>query len=126
MRSCLPLLAMSLGACGSPSDATGSGNAWVQGVVSQASGLPLAKSTVRVACGKHGARVVVATDTAGHYITQLWVEEASLDADRRAHCQFSAPYAAEPRVQLDTLLGFARFTQLPALQVVDLRERPEL
>jgi hypothetical protein len=126
MRSFLALLALALGACGSPSDATGSGNAWVQGVVSQVSGLPLANSTVRVACGHHGARVVVATDTAGHYITQLWVDEASLDADGRASCQFSAPDAADPRVQLDTLLGFARFTQLPALQVLDLRERPEL
>jgi hypothetical protein len=126
MRSFLALLAMGLGACGSASDPTGSGHAWVQGVVSRVSGLPLANSTVRVACGRHGAPVVVATDTAGHYITQLWVDEASLGADGRAACQFSAPAAADPRVQLDTLLGFARFTQLPALQVVDLRERPEL
>jgi hypothetical protein len=126
MRSFVALLAMGLGACGSPSDPTGSGHAWVQGVVSQVSGLPLANSTVRVACGRHGARVAVATDTAGHYITELWVDEASLDADGRAACQFSAPDAADPRVQLDTILGFARFTQFPPLQVVDLRERPEL
>jgi hypothetical protein len=54
------------------------------------------------------------------------VDGARLDADGRALCQFSAPDVADPRVQLDTLLGFARFTQLPALQVVDLRERPDL
>jgi hypothetical protein len=125
MRSFLPLLAMGLGACGSPSDPTGFGNAWVQGQVSQVSGVPLAHSTVRVACGHHRAQVVVSTDSAGHYITQLSVDGASLDADGRAHCQFSAP-KADPQVQLDTLLGFARFGQLPALQVVDLRERPEL
>jgi hypothetical protein len=107
MRFFLPLLA--LGACGSPSDATGSGSAWVQGVVSQVSGLPLANSTVRVACGHHAARVVVATDTAGHYITQLSVDEASLEADGRASCQFSAPDAADPRVQLDTPPGVRPF-----------------
>ena len=63
MRICLPLLAVVLGACGSPSDSsdnTGSGDAWVQGVVSH------------------------------------------------------------------TILAFARFTQFPPLQVVDLRERPSL
>ena len=125
MRPYLPLLGLVLGACGSPSDATGSGNAWVQGVVTQVSGFPLANSTVRVACGKHAARVVVPTDTVGHYITHLSVDEASLDADGQAPCLFSAPNA-DPRAQLDTLLGFARFGQLPALQVVDLRERPEL
>jgi hypothetical protein len=125
MRSFLALLAMALAACGSPSDPTGFGNAWVQGQVSHASGVPLAHSTVRVACGHHGAQVVVSTDSAGHYITQLSMDGASLDADGRAACQFSAP-KADPQVQLDTLLGFARFGQLPALQVVDLRERPEL
>jgi hypothetical protein len=93
--------------------------------VSQLSGVPLAHSTVRVACGHHGAQVVVSTDSAGQYITQLSVDGASLDTDGRALCQFSAPKAA-PRVQLDTLLDFARFGQAPALQVVDLRERPEL
>ena len=128
MRVCLPLLAVVLGACGSPSDSsvnTGSGDAWVQGVVSQMSGLPLANSTVRVACGHHGAAVVVATDSAGHYITQLWADQASLDANGRALCQFSAPNP-DPHVQLDTILAFARFTQFPPLQVVDLRERPSL
>jgi hypothetical protein len=125
MRSCFPLLAVVLSACGSPSDPTGFGNAWVQGQVSPVSGVPLAHSNVRVACGHHGAQVVVSTDSAGQYITQLSVDGASLDAEGRALCQFSAP-KADPRVQLDTLLGFARFGQAPALQVVDLRERPEL
>ena len=67
--------------------------------------------------------MVVPTDAAGNYLAHISVDEPSLDANAgRAVCRFIALDAARPRIRLDTVLGFARFTQLAALQFVDLRE----
>ncbi len=71
--------------------------------------------------------MVVTTDSTGQYLAQLTAGKAALDADgSRVRCEFAAPSGPQPRATLDTLLGFARFTQLPALQTVNLRERPAL
>lgn len=111
-------------ACSSPTDPfnSGPGSATVQGQVTSSSGAAMPNTSVRIACPEVAA-VVVATDAAGHYLTNLEASASSLTLlSNRVTCHFSEPADGTPRVQLDTTLGFARGPVLVALQTVNLRE----
>ncbi len=111
-------------ACSSPTDPfnSGPGTATVQGQVTSAAGDAVPNTTVRIACPGVAA-VIVATDAAGRYLTNLETSASSLTlSSNRVSCHFSEPAEGTARVQLDTALGFARGPVLVALQTVNLRE----
>jgi hypothetical protein len=112
-------------ACSSPSDpfTSGAGHASVTGVVVDASGSPRATTTVRIACAGGADAVIVPTDDAGHYLSNLWTGKDPFSGKGgRLKCRFTEPATGAVRVQVDTSLGFARGPVLVPLQFVDLRE----
>ena len=112
-------------ACSSPTDpfSSGPGYASVRGQVTSAGGGAIPNTSVRIACPGVAA-VVVATDSAGRYLSGLQASASSFTlTSSRITCRFSEPAEGIPRVQIDTALGFARGPVLVALQTVNLQER---
>ena len=115
-------------ACGSPSAldslASGPARATVTGLVRSSEGSPIAGTTIRIACSGAADPVAVATDSAGHYLTNLFSGSDPFDGNfGELRCHFTEPAAGPSRVQLDTALGFVRGPFLVALQFVDLHEQ---
>ena len=93
------------------------GNADVTGQVIQSSGLPLANSSVAIDCGAGATKTQVPTDAAGRYGANL-----SAPTPVSSRCMFGVPDLVNPRIRLDTSVGFSPVGQLHPLQFVDLRE----
>jgi hypothetical protein len=112
-------------ACSSPSDpfTSGAGHASVTGMIADASGSPRPAATVRIACAGGGDAVIVPTDDAGRYMSNLATGQDPFSGrGGRLKCRFTEPATGAVKVQVDTSLGFARGPVLVPLQFVDLRE----
>ncbi|HEX3233642.1 MAG TPA: carboxypeptidase-like regulatory domain-containing protein [Gemmatimonadales bacterium] len=93
------------------------------GLVTAHEGTPLPGATLRIGCAGGGSAVVMLTDSTGHYVANLETGSDPFDgASGDVLCHFAEPAAENVRVQVDTLLGFARGPLLAALQFVDLHE----
>ena len=59
--------------CGSPTDlfTSGPAHATVTGLVTASTGIPIAETTINIACAGGGPAVRVTTDSTGHYLTNL-------------------------------------------------------
>jgi hypothetical protein len=111
------------GGCATDPFTSGPGNATVTGLVTDASGLPLSGTTVRIACTGGAAVVVIPTDSTGHYLTNLSAPAEALHGmGGGVVCHLTEPAAGLARVQVDTTLGFSRGPVLVPLQRVNLHE----
>lgn len=97
-------------ACGEEPD----GVADVTGQARHASGLPIAASSVAIACPGVGLATTVRTDSLGRYSATL----VAPSAGTRIACSFGVPDLVTPLVRVDTLVGFAE--GLHAQQFIDL------
>jgi len=123
----LALLGIVLGAiaCSTPTDpfTTGPGHAEVMGQVTTSAGVPVAATTIRIACSSVSA-VVVTTDSTGRFGSGLYTSDhAFVGMSSRLACSFSEPAAGPIRAQTNVKLGFVRGPVLVARQMVNLQER---
>jgi hypothetical protein len=117
-RVVLASLLLGLSACSSFGSQP-NGEADISGNVIQASGLPLANTTVAIVCANGAVAKQVPTDSLGRFLTSL---ELPGGAGANIPCSFGAPDSVNARFRAHSLIGFA-YPGLPhPLQFVDLRE----